>query len=102
MNYTANWNILDSIIFFVEGKISRVKAAVKDSKEEDPDVELLIQAETEHLRIENETLKKRETPAYLIEDKGQYLCPKCRAKIINTNVKYCSNCGRRVIKPVSI
>lgn len=97
MNYTANWNILDSIIFFVEGKIGRVKAAVKDSNDEDPDVELMIQAETEHLRAENETLKKRETPAYLIEEEGEYLCPECRKEIVDI-VKYCPNCGHRVIR----
>lgn len=99
MNYTANWNMLDSIIFFLEGKIGRVKTAVKNSKDEDPDVELMIQAETEHLRTENETLKKRETPAYLIEDEGQYFCPKCRMKIVDT-VKYCPNCGHRVMRAV--
>ena len=99
MNYTANWNILDSIIFFVEGKIGRVKAAVKDSNDEDPDVELMIQAETEHLRAENETLKKRETPAYLIEEEGEYLCPECRKEIVDI-VKYCPNCGHRVMRAI--
>lgn len=101
MNYTANWNILDSIIFFVEGKVRRVKSAVKNSKDEDPDVELMIQAETEHLRIENETLKKRETPAYLIEDAGKCLCPKCRMEIVET-VKYCPNCGHRVMRAIEV
>lgn len=99
MNYTANWNMLDSIIFSLEGKIGRVKAAVKDSKDDDPDVELMIQAETEHLRAENETLKKRETPAYLIEDEGQYFCPKCRMEIEDT-IKYCPNCGHRVMRAI--
>lgn len=98
MNHTANWNILDSIIFSLEGKLGRITAAAKDSKDEDPDVELMIQAETKHLRAENETLKERETPAYLIEDEGQFFCPKCRMKIKNTDVKYCYNCGHRVIR----
>lgn len=99
MNYAANWNRLDSIILFCENKLLQLKEAVFDIKNEDPDVELMIQAETEHLRAENETLKKRETPAYLIEDEGQYFCPKCRVKIVDS-VKYCPNCGHRVMKSI--
>lgn len=96
MNYAANWNKLDSIIFFFENKI---RSVIRERKEDEPDVELMIQAETEHLRAENETLKKRETPAYLIEDAGQYLCPKCKKEIVDT-VKYCPNCGHRVMRAV--
>ncbi len=99
MNYATNWNKLDSIIFFLESKIDLIKALISDSNDADPDVELMIKAETEHLKAENETLKKRETPAYLIEDKGQYLCPKCRMEIVDT-VKYCSNCGHRVMRAI--
>lgn len=99
MNYAANWNRLDSIILFCENKLHQVKAAVCDSKDEEPDVELMIQAETEHLKAENETLKRRETPAYLIEDEGQYICPECRMEI-GDNVKYCSNCGHRVMRAI--
>lgn len=101
MNYTANWNILDSFIFFLESKIDWVKTAVKDSKDGEPDVELMIRAETEHLRSENEDLKKKEIPVYLVEEGERSFCPKCRAEIVDT-VKYCPNCGHRVIKPVSI
>lgn len=98
MNYIANWNILDSIIFSLEGKLGRITAAVKDSKDEDPNVELLIQAETEHLRVENESLKKREIPLYLIEEDGQIKCPKCKVQHLDPDIKYCSNCGHRVIR----
>lgn len=101
MNYAANWNRLDSVILFCENKLLQVKKAVCDNKNEDPDVELMIQAETEHLRTENETLKKRETPAYLIEDEGQYFCPQCRMEIVDT-VKYCPNCGHRVMRAIGL
>ena len=98
MNYIANWNVLDSIIYFLEGKLGKVKTAVKDSKDEDPNVELLIQAETKHLMAENESLKKREHPLYLIEENGQIICPKCRVQQSDPDIKYCSNCGHRVIR----
>ena len=98
MNHTANWNMLDSIIFSLEGKLGQVKAAVKDSKDEDPNVELLIRAETKHLRAENESLKKREHPLYLIEENGQIICPKCKVRQMDSDIKYCFNCGHRVIR----
>ena len=100
MNHTANWNMLDSIIFSLEGKLGRVASTVKDSKDEDPNVELLIQAETEHLRAENESLKKREHPLYLIEEDGQILCPKCKTQHSDPDIKYCSYCGHRVIRHI--
>lgn len=94
MNFAANWNRLDSFIFFCE---SRIKDIITEQKEDEPDVELMIQAETEYLRRENEDLKKREIPVYLIEEDGQYFCPKCRMKIMDA-VKYCPNCGHRVMR----
>ncbi len=97
MNYVANWNLLDSIIFFCENKLHQVKEAVRDSKEPEPDVELMIQAETEHLKTENENLKERERPLRLIKNAGEYFCPKCQYKLSERQVKYCANCGHRVI-----
>lgn len=94
MNFAANWNRLDSFIFFCESKI---RGIVTEQKEEEPDVELMIEAETEYLRRENEDLKKREIPVYLIEEDGQFFCPKCRIEIKDA-VKYCQNCGHRVMR----
>lgn len=96
MNLTANWNKLDSFIFFCESKIKNI---IGEQKEDEPDVELMIQAETEHLRNENENLKKREIPVYLIEEGGKYCCPKCGEEIADS-VKYCPNCGHRVIRAI--
>lgn len=93
MNFAADWNRLDSFIYFCESKIRDI---ITEQKEEEPDVELMIQAETEYLRRENEDLKKREIPTYLIEENNKLFCPNCRTEIFR-NVKYCSNCGRRVM-----
>lgn len=100
MNYAAKWNRIDSIIFFFENKIKEIGNAIADSKESEPDAELMILAETEHLRNENETLKKREHPIYMIEENGKYHCPKCHNVLHDVNVKYCSNCGHRLIKHI--
>lgn len=97
MNYAENWNRLDSFIFFCENKLEKAKAALIATKEDEPDVELMIQAETEHLRAENETLKKRELPIRIIEKDGIFLCPKCMAVLPDPNVKYCGSCGHRVM-----
>lgn len=100
MNYAAKWNKLDSVIFFCESKIKELKLAITESSEADPDPEVMILAETEHLRSENEKLRKREIPMYLIKDGEQYFCPKCRAEMPNRDIKYCSNCGHRVMKNI--
>lgn len=97
MNYIANWNRLDSAILFCENKLCQLKAAVCESKETEPDVELMIQAETAHLKTENESLKKREMPAHLLEEEGEYFCPKCQYRQPDPHVRYCANCGHRVI-----
>lgn len=97
MSFVADWNKIDSFIFLCESKI---KSIIDEQKEDEPDVELMIQAETEYLRSENENLKKREIPIYLIEEGKQYFCPKCRTAIVG-NVKYCPNCGHRVMRAIS-
>lgn len=98
MNYVAKWNKIDSIIFFFENKIKEIGNAVTDSKDAEPDAELMILAETEHLRIENENLKKREYPLYMVEENGKYKCPMCQNVLNDVNVKYCSNCGHRLMR----
>lgn len=102
MNYAANWNKIDSVIFFCESKIKELKTAIEDSRAAEPDVESMILAETEHLRVENENLKRREMPVYLIEENGHYFCPKCQEKVPEAEVRYCSNCGHRLIKHIPI
>lgn len=99
MNYAAKWNKIDSFISFCESTLKEFKAAMSAGNVEEPDVELIIAAETEYLRKENEILKKRETPLYLIEEGTNVICPKCKAQIQqNADVKYCWNCGHRVLR----
>ncbi len=102
MSYAVKWNKIDSFIFFCENKVKKLKQAFMDSADTEPDAEVMILAETEHLRSENESLKRRELPVYLIEENGQYFCPKCQHPLLNASAKYCSNCGHRVIKPIPI
>lgn len=100
MNYVTKWNKFDSIIFFCENKFRELKTAIADSADTEPDAELMVLAETKYLRSENESLKRRELPVYLIEENGQYHCPKCQNIILDADVKYSSNCGHRVIKHI--
>lgn len=97
-NYSIKWNRFDSMIFLLENKVKKLKAAIEDSSSEEPDVESIIAAETEYLQHENEKLKEREIPVYLIEDGTTVICPKCNYQLPDVNVKYCSNCGHRVIE----
>lgn len=55
MSFVADWNKIDSFIFFCE---SRIRNIIGEKKEDEPDVELMIQAETEHLRSENEKRRR--------------------------------------------
>ncbi|MCI8772621.1 MAG: zinc-ribbon domain-containing protein [Lachnospiraceae bacterium] len=97
-SYVAKWNRFDSIIFSLENRVEKLKAAIEDSSSEEPDVEAFIAAETEYLQHENEKLKEREIPVYLIENGTTVVCPKCNYQLPDAKVKYCSNCGHRVIE----
>ena len=93
----SNWNIFDKMIYAIENALKSIYEGICDSVAEEPDVELIIAAETEYLQRENENLKKREIPLYLIEENSLFVCPKCRAQHRDATIKYCSNCGHRVI-----
>ncbi len=94
MNIAKEWNIIDTLIMKIEDLVHNFKLA---DLSDQVDTEAMIVAETEHLREENEHLKARETPIYMLEEAGNYLCPKCKA-FLQDNVNYCNNCGHRVIK----
>lgn len=100
LDITSNWNIFDKMIFSIEHKMKTILESIHDSSGSEPDVELMIAAETEHLQKENEKLKKREVPVYLVENDGNVLCPKCNTHLGNVTVNYCPNCGHRVIRHV--
>ena len=96
MNIAKEWNCIDRFIMKTESFLHNIRISDLSGQ---VDVETMIQAETEKLRVETERLKSRETPIYLIEDKGQFLCPKCQAPV---HAKYCSNCGHRVIRHIPV
>lgn len=97
------WNVIDSIIFFIENLISKTANEIKDVKEDLPDPEEMIAAATKELQEENEELKQYRIPGSLIEQDGSYACPVCRKEISdidglrNNKIKYCNNCGKRIV-----
>lgn len=98
LDLSSHWNIIDQMIFMVEKVIKTILDGIHNSSSEEPDVELMIAAATEYLQHENERLKKREMPVYLVEEENRFICPKCQAQQQNSEVKYCFNCGHRVIR----
>ena len=101
--YTRRWNIVDQIFYTIEKTIKSAYEVICDaaSGSGEPDVELIIEAETKHLQRENERLKKRDIPIYLIEEENKVICPKCRAQQQSIDVKYCCNCGHRVTRRIN-
>lgn len=101
MNNITNWNKIDSAILFCENKIKKLREVMIDCVDPEPDAETVIMAETAYLREENERMKRREFPVYLIEDAGHCFCPKCQTLVSDT-ARYCSNCGHRVTKHIPV
>lgn len=98
MNIAKEWNIIDMLIMKTEHFVHNFKL---EDLSDQVDVEAMIVAETEHLREENEHLREREIPVYMIRDAERYICPKCHI-FLPEDVRYCSNCGHRVMKHISI
>lgn len=105
INAIMKWNAVDTIIFSIEKFISKAADEVKEAKDELPVPEEMIAAATRELQEENEELKQYRIPGYLIEHGRAYECPACGREIspeeieglINKNIKYCNNCGKRII-----
>ena len=101
LGLSSRWNIIDQVFFTIENIIKSVHEEICDAASREPDVELMIEAETEHLQREKERLKKRDIPVYLIEEENKVICPKCRAQQQSADVKYCCRCGHRVTRRMS-
>lgn len=101
LDLSSRWNIVDQIFYTIEKTIKSVQEGICDAASGEPDVELMIEAETKHLQRENERLKKRDIPVYLIEEENKVICPKCQTQQPNVDVKYCCNCGHRVTRRIS-
>lgn len=105
INAIMKWNAVDTIIFSIEKFISKAADEVKDAKDELPVPEEMIAAATKELKEENEELRKYRIPGYLIEHGRAYECPACGREISpeeieglkSKTVKYCNNCGKRII-----
>ncbi len=97
--YVKKWNVLDSIIYKAENCISKLKNDIADSRAATPDPEEIIEAATEQLQHENQQLKKRMYPKYIIVEDEHYFCPDCHeeldAKLIKK--KFCPECGKRIV-----
>lgn len=101
----TKWNIIDSAIFSTEQFISKLVTGIKDSKDELPDPEEMIEAATKELQAENDELKQYRLPGHLIEIGDSYVCPVCKREVSdieslkNNEIKYCNGCGKRIILP---
>lgn len=97
----SKWNIVDRVIYALESAGKSLQESIKSSSLKEPDVETMIAVETDYLRRENENLKKREIPLYLSGEEGHIICPKCKTQLPDPDIKYCSNCGQRVIRHIT-
>lgn len=107
MNYTlqiiTKWNAIDSIIFTLEKQTKKMIDIVKDYREEEPDAEVMIEAETKYLKEENEALKVLQFPKKAVKAEKNYICPntKCGIEISGLlidqyKIKFCPECGQRI------
>lgn len=92
-----NWNYIDQLIYSFESFIYATS-----HKTDEIDVETMIRAETEHLRHENDELRKLQEPGRIVCSDEKYFCPHCKKQIPSEAVhsyktKYCLKCGKRVI-----
>lgn len=94
------WNLIDTICYKLDYAVSKVKTTLMY---EEPDVESIIEAETNHLKAENDLLKELQYPKKVEKEDKNYLCPnrKCRKEIAGIlveryRIKYCPECGQRI------
>lgn len=85
--------------------MKKISLALKESRADLPDVEIMIDAETSYLQEENRKLKKLSYPKPVIKSDDSYFCPnpKCHIKISNIlidqyQIKYCTECGQRIFR----
>ena len=96
------WNPLDTFLYKLDIEIGKVREIFFDKE---PDVETMIEAETNHLRKENESLRELQYPKLIRkkENSNNYICPniKCNNEIHPVlieqyRVKFCPECGQRI------
>lgn len=94
----TKWNILDNLFFSIEQLIS-----IAMEYKTKPDVECMIEAETQFLKIENESLKSLQYPKQVFKSNKNYICPNhhCKKEISSVlvekyRIKFCPECGQRI------
>lgn len=101
-NFVVGWNRLDSVIFKIEQTVAHMAREFKESREELPNAEEMIEAATKQLQEENNTLKKLHDPGKIICLDNKYYCPHCNRQIANKlvedyRIKFCPECGKRIV-----
>ncbi len=99
--YVKNWNMLDTVIYYIEIFAVRIKLRLQDEAE--PAVEEIIDAETHYLQEEITYYRAHQRPGRIVEQHGTYCCPACRKYIASElidsyKIKYCPECGKRIVK----
>lgn len=96
----SNWNVIDSVIYFIENILSKLIDKVRESKDKLPEPEEMIEAATRELQEEKEELLQYRIPGQMIKLDGHYACPKCKTMLPDSlDYKYCPECGKRVVVP---
>ncbi|MCM1144596.1 MAG: hypothetical protein NC318_04960 [Blautia sp.] len=102
MSVATKWNRLDQFIFATENLLKQFNESIRDIDSDSAEVSAeMTAAETEYIRSENEKYKIKETPSALLECDNAFICPSCRKQIPDSilfNIKYCPECGKRVIR----
>ena len=99
-NIIKEWNQIDSFFSRLDSLMEKISGCFA---KEMPDVELMIEAETNYLKKENGLLKNLQFPKAIEKSENTYLCPnsKCHTKILDIlieeyGVKHCPECGQRI------
>lgn len=99
-NIVKEWNWLDCFFSKLDNAIEKITGCFG---KEEPDVEFMIEAETNHLKEENKLLKKLQYPRAVRKIGNIYLCPNIRCGVEISDlliekygIKHCPECGQRI------
>ncbi len=99
MKFVSEWNPLDTIFYKLDTAVAKGKELFFP---EEPDVESIIEIETNYLMEENGRLKELGYPKPVFKNcGGNYSCPKCKTEIDAAlmeqyRIKHCPECGQRI------
>lgn len=92
------FNMVDRLMYKLDGLISEIKTAVSDIKEQkQADPEQIIEEAIKPLQEENQKLKERDFPIKIIIKDNKYLCPGCGSDLKKSDVGFfCRKCGQKI------